>query len=606
MARLDRLGPAKEVAQVGAVIGGAFSYELLHAVCPIAEENLQAALRNVAEAQLIFVRGIPPDATYQFKHALIRDTAYEALLRSRRRELHRDIAKTLEERFPEVGEAQPEILAQHLTEAGLTAQAVRYWRKAGRSANERSAYAEAIAYLNRGLELVKSLPQTPERISEELRLQILLTGPLTATEGYTAPAVEKACTRALELYQQTGQRPQLFGVLARLYSVYSNRGDLRKSLELAREMLRLAESGQEPLSLLWAHYCVGHTLSLRGELEAALSHTEQSLALYDFEQPREYGWVMDPGATGLARLAHVLHLLGYLDQALEKSLKALDHARRLSQPFTLAWVLGSAGEIHARRGEFEEAEELWAEQVAHCAEHNFSSLLASAIVGRGWAIVEQGRGEEDISRMRPVLDASVLATEPGIERENYLIRMAYAYRRVRWPEEGLAVVAEALKLVDETGAPVFRAVLYRLKREMLLMQDSGNESDAEQCFRCAIEIARHQSAKTLELRATTSLARMLKGQGHRDEARAMLAEIYGWFTEGFDTADLKEAKSLLKELNSKAPKRRHKARRQLLSSIPPESVMLGLSKSLERLGRANCLLAIFKEVQRRSSQPPPQ
>jgi tetratricopeptide (TPR) repeat protein len=219
-------------------------------------------------------------------------------------------------------------------------------------------------------------------------------------------------------------------------------------------------------------------------------HTEQCLARYDFDQPREYDWIMDPGATGLARLGHILHQLGYLDQALEKSLKALGHARRLSQPFTLAWVLGSVGAIHAFRREFEIAERLWAEEVALCAEHNFSSLLASAIVGRGWAIVEQGRGEEDISRMQQVLDASVLAAEPGLERGNYLIRMADAYRRVRRPEEGLAVLAEALKLVDETGAPVFGAVLYRLKGDMLLMRDSGNESDAEQCFRSAIEIAR--------------------------------------------------------------------------------------------------------------------
>jgi predicted ATPase len=226
----------------------------------------------------------------------------------------------------------------------------------------------------------------------------------------------------------------------------------------------------------------------------------------------------------------------------------MDHARSLSQPFSLAWVLGSVGAIHAFRREFEIAERLWAEEVALCAEHNFSSLLASAIVGRGWAIVDQGRGEEDISRMQQVLDASVLAAEPGLERGNYLIRMADAYRRVRRPEEGLAVVAEALKLVDETGAPVFGAGLYRLKGDMLLMQDSGNESDAEQCFRDAIEIARRQSAKSWELRATTSLARLLRDTSRRDEARTMLAEIYGWFTEGFDTADLKDAKALLDEL----------------------------------------------------------
>jgi tetratricopeptide (TPR) repeat protein len=548
MARLDRLGPAKEIIQIGAVIGGEFSYELLHAVHPITEENLQRALRNLVDAELIYVRGIAPEATYRFKHALIRDAAYEALLKRRRRQLHREIALTLKDRFVETAASTPELLAHHYTEAGLIDEAVRYWRKAGQSANERSAYTEATAHLNRGLELVERLPETAKRMSEELRLQIALTAPLTATKGYTAPEVEKACSRALELSQQIGESPQLFPVLARLYSVYANRGELQKSLDLAEQMLRLASTRQEPLSLLWAHYCLGHTLTNQGKFEMARVHTEECLARYDFDQPREYGWIMDPGATGLARLAHILHLLGYLDQALEKSLKALDHARRLSQPFTLAWVLGSVGAIHAFRREFEIAERLWSEDVRLCAEHNFSSLLASAIIGRDWAIVEQGRGEKDTSRMRQLWTRPVLAGELGLERGNYLIRMAYAYRRVRWPAEGLAVVAEALKLVDETGAPVFGAVLYHLKGNMLLMQDSGNESDAEQCFRTAIEIGRGQSAKSLELRAAINLARLLAKQGRCDEARAMLAEIYGWFTQGFDTADLKDAKALLDEL----------------------------------------------------------
>jgi adenylate cyclase len=282
-------------------------------------------------------------------------------------------------------------------------------------------------------------------------------------------------------------------------------------------------------------------------LEAAREHTEQSIALYDFEQPREYGFVQDPGATGLARLAHLLYLLGYPDQALKESLKAIAHAGKLSQPFTMAWVLGSVGALHARRGEFQEAERLWAEQVALCTEHNFPSLLASGIAGRAMALVEQGRGQEAIARIRDAQE-SFPESHAMPERLAYLVRLAYAYRRIGWWKEGLAVVLQALKLLQQTNTPE-TADLHYLKGEMLLMGDAISQSEAERCFRTAIDIAQSQRAKSRALQASTSLARLLARCGRGDEARIMLAEIYNWFTEGFDTADLKEAKALLDELN---------------------------------------------------------
>jgi class 3 adenylate cyclase/tetratricopeptide (TPR) repeat protein len=303
MARLDRLGPAKEVAQVGAVIGGAFSYELLHAVYPIAEENLRSALRKVADAELIYVRGIPPDATYQFKHALIRDTAYEALLRSRRHELHQRIAHTLEERFPDTASLAPELMAHHCTEAGLVAQAVRYWRRAGRRAIERTANVEAIAQLGKGLELARTLPASSERLTEEVKLQIALITPLIATKGYTAPEVERACSRALEQCQQLGEAPQLFTVLGALNSIYYNRGELEISLELARRMLRLAESRRDPVLLLWGNYALGFTLASQGALKAARGHLDQSIAYYDARKGGTYGFVQDPGPTALGAVS---------------------------------------------------------------------------------------------------------------------------------------------------------------------------------------------------------------------------------------------------------------------------------------------------------------
>jgi predicted ATPase len=307
MARLDRLGQAKEVLQIGAVIGTDFSYELLQAVEPIAEQDLREALQRAVDAELVYAHGIAPDATYQFRHALIRDAAYEALLKSKRRELHTRIAQIVEERFSDQATAHPEILAYHYTEAGVVERAVGYWRQAGRKAIERSANIEAIAHLRKGLELIKALPATPERPIEEVKLQIALTTPLIATAGYTTPEVEKASRRALELCQQLGDAPQLFGALGSLQSIYFNRCELEIALEVAKQMLRLAENQQNAMSLLWAHYALGLTLANQGEWNLAREHLARSIALYDQSRAGHYGFVQDPGPTAIALLAHVLH-----------------------------------------------------------------------------------------------------------------------------------------------------------------------------------------------------------------------------------------------------------------------------------------------------------
>jgi class 3 adenylate cyclase/tetratricopeptide (TPR) repeat protein len=549
MARLDRLGSAKEVAQVGAVIGGAFSYELLHAVYPVAEENLRFALRKVADAELIYVRGIPPDATYQFKHALIRDTAYEALLKSRRHELHQRIADTLQERFPDTASLAPELLAHHCTEAGLVAQAVRYWRRAGRKATEKSAYTEAIAHLSKGLELIKSSPETPEFMSEELRLQIALTEPLTATKGYTASEVEEACSRAMELYRRIGESPQLFVVLGRLFSIYYNRGELELAHELAGHMLRLAERQQDPVLLLWGHYVVGFTLASQGALKRARSHLEQSLAFYDARKGGTYGFVQDPGPTALALLSHVVHSLGYPDQALERMQQAVAMARNLSHPFTLAWVLGTAGALNWRRGEMLAAQELWEEWVALCTQQGFTPLLQSASMWLGFALVEQGRGKDGITKMQNALYSMTEASVFG-DKLRGLGLLALAQGKVGQADQGLATIDEALALAKKTKKSAHESGLHRVKGQILLMKDPRGLRKAKQSLRTAIGIARDQKDKSDELAAVIQLARLLASEGRREQAAAMLAKIYGWFTEGFDTADLKGAKALLEKLSS--------------------------------------------------------
>jgi predicted ATPase len=281
MARLDRLAPVREIAQVGAVLGREFSYELIRAVFPLEEGTLQRRLRQLVEAELIYQRGLPPQATYLFKHALVQETAYQSLLKSKRQQLHQQIAQVLAERFPETVETQPELLAHHYTEAGLIPQAISYWQKAGQRTLERSANSEAIGHLTQGLDLLKALPDTPDRVYQELMLQITLGTALIATKGYGAPEVKEAFTRALELCRQLGDTPQLSGVLGGLAGFYMGRGELRTARELGEQCLTLAQRGRRPTLLLWAHNMRGENLLYLGELALAREHLEQSMALYD-------------------------------------------------------------------------------------------------------------------------------------------------------------------------------------------------------------------------------------------------------------------------------------------------------------------------------------
>jgi predicted ATPase len=286
MARLDRLGATKEIAQLGATIGREFSYELLHAVSPLDAETLQHGLKQLVEAELLYLRGLPPQAVYLFKHALVQDAAYQSLLKSRRQQLHQQVARIWEERFPDLQETQPELLAHHYTEAGLTAQAIPYWQQAGQKAIRRSAHVEAISHLTKGLELLKTLPDTPERAQQELTLQLALGAALMATKGYAAPEVERAYARALKLCRQVGETPRLLPVLGGLYTFPLARAELRIARELAEQALRLAQSLQDSSLLLGPYEALGLVLFHSGELPSARAHLEQSIALYD---PRKHG-----------------------------------------------------------------------------------------------------------------------------------------------------------------------------------------------------------------------------------------------------------------------------------------------------------------------------
>ena len=370
---------------------------------------------------------------------------------------------------------------------------------------------------------------------------------LIATKGYIAPEVEAASRRAYELCQQVGETPQLFSAVGRLQSLYLNRAELKTARELAEQLLRLAQETGKPRSLLWAHYALGFTLTRQGEFSAARAHLEQSIALYDPQRHRLSDFVQDPRVTGLALLAHDLLLLGYPDQALQRSQEALTLARQLAHPYSLAWVLDSVAGIRRRQGEPQAAQALTEEFIALTRKQDFTHMLTMQVFQQGWDLVERGRGEEGIAQMRQGL-AALQTTRDVFARLGGLWMLAEAYGEVGQPEEGLNVLGEAMALLNKTEARDEAADLYWLQGELLLQskaQDPKAEEEAEACLHKAIEIARQQQAKLLELQAVMSLARLWQQQGRKSEAHRMLAEIYAWFTEGFDTKDLQEAKALL-------------------------------------------------------------
>jgi predicted ATPase len=503
------------------------------------------------------------------------------MLKSVRQRTHQQVVQSFTQHFPEIVETQPEVVAHHYTEAGLAEQALPYWWKAGQRAVEHSAYAEAISHLTKGLEVLKTLPDTPERMQQEIDLQITLGPALIALKGWAAPEVEQAYTRARELCQQVGETPHLFPALWGLWVFYLVREEVRKAHELGEQLFTLAQRTQDPALLLEAHVALGYSLYCLGDLISAREHLEQGVALYDPQQHRALAFLYggsDPGIICLSLAAWVLWMLGHPDQALQKSREALTLAQELSHPHSLPFAFCFAAELHQFRREGQAAQERAEAAITLCTEQGFPFWLARGIITQGWTLAEQGQEKEGIAQIRQGL-AAYRATGAEIWRPYFLALLTEAYGKVGQTEEGLAVVAEALDWVQSNGNRSYEAELYRLKGELLRMgeREKGGKGEAiahsptppfapsspEACFLKAIEIARRQQAKSLELRAVMSLVRLRQQQATQyvsrttqHEARAMLdaarntlSEIYGWFTEGFDTKDLQEAKALLNELS---------------------------------------------------------
>jgi predicted ATPase len=409
---------------------------------------------------------------------------------------------------------------------------------------------EAVAHLTRGLEVLKTLPDTPERVRQELILQLALGTALFAVKGYTALEVEKTYTRARELCQQVGETPQLFPMLWSLVVFYNNRPEYQTARELAEQLMRLAQSAQDQKLLASAHSVLGWTLYSLGELTSARTLLEQGIALYE---PRTPSGRDDPRVQCLSYASWTLWQLGYADQALQRSQEAVALARGLPNPHLLAYTLAHAARFHLLRREGSLAQERAEAVITLSTEQGFPFWLAFGTRARGSALAEQGQIEEGIVQMQQGLAGlRAIGTEAG--RPIYLADLTTAYGKVGQIEEGLNTLAEALDLVQETGACTWEAELYRLRGELMLAQsrvqrlESSVQKEAEEYFHKAIEIARRQSAKSLELRAVMSLSCLWQQQGKQKEAHEMLSGIYNWFTEGFDTKDLQEAKALLTAL----------------------------------------------------------
>jgi predicted ATPase len=449
--------------------------------------------------------------------------------------------------------AEPELLARHLSDAGLFEKAVPWWQRAGERATERSANREAIAHLKRSIEILGRLPESPAREEQELLLQVALMTPLAANEGYASAAIERAASRAVELGRRfaTGLPAQLHAVQARswLAIVHTHRGKLRAGLALQEENLAFAESLGDAFRLSRAHQEAGRTRFHLGDLAEARRHLEKALALYDPERDRKraarFGFDVAMGSHSF--LAHVLWDQGFPDEALARAEEAIAAARAAGHPFSVAWALGYAANIHQLRGDVGRCLERALATFDLATEQVLPYYVARALVFSGWALAKEGQAEEGLARLCAGCDGfGAIGTR--VWRSHSLALFADACLAAGRIEEGLAAVREGLTEVEATDTRFYEAELNRLEAEFLLASKEPDESGAEASFRQAIATARGQQAKSWELRAAASLARLLARQAKREEARALLAPVYGWFTEGFDTADLKDAATLISEL----------------------------------------------------------
>jgi class 3 adenylate cyclase/predicted ATPase len=548
-ARLDRLATVKVVAQLSATLGRAFPYVLLRAVSTLDEAALKRELDRLVDAELLFQRGVPPEATYIFKHALLQEAAYQSLLKSTRQQYHERIARVMIEQFSSEAAAHPEFVANHYTEAGTLGEAVQWWQRAGQHAVQRASYAEAITHYRNGLRVLDSTPVSSRRDQSELGLQVELGYALIPVKGWAAAETASAFTRAGELCRAVGETPKLFRALWGLAAFHFVRGDQRQAREVTDQCLTLAHHANDIDALIEAHFLSGMVSFVMGEFPAGRRNIEECIRLYGPDK-RDLHIVLygqDPKASGLNWLAMGLWALGHPDQGLERARESLAFAQSMSRPFQLARSLAGVGFVHVYRREPQARDSHLEAAIAVCIEQGFGYFRAMVSAFQGSNLAQLGRTKEGIALMR---DSVRTLRAFGSELLFTIVfgELALAYASIGELDQAAAAVGEGQACVERNGEHWAEAELYRIEGELLLLRKPPDPAGAEARFQRAREIASQQHAKSYELRAATSLARLWQSQGKAADARAALGEICGWFTEGLGTPDLKGARQLLERL----------------------------------------------------------
>ncbi|OKO82621.1 hypothetical protein AC629_23640 [Bradyrhizobium sp. NAS80.1] len=547
LARLDRLAPVREMAQIGAALGRSFSHELISAVAAMPLQQVDRALAQLVNAELVFRRGTPPDAEYTFKHALVQDAAYSTMLRGRCQQIHARVATTLESQFPEIVAAQPQLMAHHCAEAGFNEKAVGYWLKAGQQAVARSAMTEAVAQLQKGLELLANMPEESRPMQHELDLQIALGRALMAARGYSAPAVADTLVRARALAERFDQPDRLAPLLYSQWGFHSVRAEHELAVSLAEQMEKLGETRKDQATLLLGHYIHGASCHYRGEFVTARGLLELCEGLRDPAARATCAAiaVADPRAASQGHLAVTLALLGDIDQGRARANEALSEARLLDHPFTVAFVLSKVCAVEAAAGLPHDALRHAEELVALSNEHGFPLWLGLGLLQHGRSLTAVGQAQDGLALLAKGL--SVLRGAGAVvHTPRALCFLAEAHAKVGHLQEGQQCLVEAAELIEATQERSSEAELHRLRGDMLNAR--GDQTAAEQNYHRALAVAERQSAKTLGLRAATNLARLWRDQGKCMEAHNLLVLRYRAFTEGFRTPVLRDVKALLDQL----------------------------------------------------------
>jgi class 3 adenylate cyclase/tetratricopeptide (TPR) repeat protein len=551
-ARLDALGKTKEVAQVASVaaLGGDFGFELLRSVTRKDEAELRESLNELVRSELLYERGTANDPVYVFKHALIREAAYESLLRSARRSFHARVAEVLEKRFPERVEHEPELIAQHLAEAGRTLDAIRYWQQAGERALRAWATEEAATHFEEGLGLVPLLVDGPQTRELELELQLARGTALMAARGYASPEAEAAYARAEALSLEVANPSRLAPALYGLGAFYASTAQPRKACEFGRRLLAAAEVQGDEDMLIEANVILAIAEYLKGDPVAALTSSEQVLAQWEPEKHRAhiFAYGQEPGIVSMTMAALAAGWLGRLDEALAFADEAERRGREAGHPLTLAYTLAGDGILYQLLVDIERAERTARELVTVASEHALPMWLAWGQIMRGWALLQRGQAKEGMAEINVGL-AGAEAVHFAVMKIHFLGQLAETFGRLGHVSEGVTMLEEGFAALDATDERVSEAELHR-SRGLLHLADNGNTLAAEACLRRAIEVARGQHALLLELRSATALAELLAGENRAEEARPLLADVVGRFTQGHETPVFQTASALLGRLGT--------------------------------------------------------